>query len=361
MSYRILLVDDEEMIKLSMRKILTETHPAFVIVGEAMDGQEALEIAEREQPHVIITDISMPVMDGLEFIRAVHEKGWNPKIIILSGYSEFDYARQALRFGVADYILKPMRASAVKELLLEMYRKHLEKLEASATKSNLMSHCLNHANVLFEEIWKVDTAGVKKATDEVLDLIVSYELPDELRKDILLDLTAVMRRQAEERGTALVFDLVWREHLGDLFREFREMLLTSVEQVRNGRNWGKYSVIKKGIEVIHSRFSDPAFKLDELLHQLNLSVTHFYNLFKQETGKSFMTYLIEYRMEQAKQLLVRKELKTYEVGERVGYPDYPHFTKVFKKIVGVTPSEYRKNIISHQQFEIAYNDDEIHN
>ncbi|SFT24893.1 response regulator [Paenibacillus sp. BC26] len=343
MSYRILLVDDEPMIKLSMRKILTDTHPDFVIVGDAMDGQEALEMAEREQPHVIITDISMPVMGGLELIRAIHEKGWKPEIVILSGYGEFDYAREALRYGVADYILKPIRVSAVKELMIGLYEKHRERIECCRTKSDLMFQCLQVSGGLFELIWKVDERGVKAAAEEVVRMILSYELPDEQKKESLLDTAAAIRHQAEERGTPLAFDLVWREQLSEMIQDFHGMLLHELGQVRGSRNWGKHSVIHEAIAVIQARYADPQFKLEELLSVLNISVTHFYNMFKQETGKSFISYLIEYRIEQAKGLLSQqKQLKTYEVGERVGYPDYPHFTKLFKKVVGVTPSEYRK-------------------
>ncbi|SDX95400.1 response regulator [Paenibacillus sp. CF384] len=343
MSYRILLVDDEPMIKLSMRKIITDTHPDFVIVGDAMDGQEALELAEREQPHVIITDISMPVMGGLELIRAIHEKGWKPEIVILSGYGEFDYAREALRYGVADYILKPIRVSAVKELMVGLYEKHREKIECSRTKNNLMLQCLQASGGLFELIWKVDEPGVKAAAEEVVRMILSYELPDEQKKESLLDTAAAIRHQSEERGTPLAFELVWREQLPEMIQDFHDMLLHELGQVRSSRNWGKHSAISEAIAVIQARYADPQFKLDELLSVLNISVTHFYNMFKQETGKSFISYLIEYRIEQAKGLFSQqKQLKTYEVGEQVGYPDYPHFTKLFKKVVGVTPSEYRK-------------------
>ncbi|WP_308636789.1 response regulator transcription factor [Paenibacillus silvisoli] len=345
MNYRILLVDDEPMIKLSLRKIITDTHPDFVIVGDAADGQEALEIADREKPHVIITDISMPVMNGLELLQAIHEKGWKPEIIILSGYGEFDYAREALRYGVADYILKPVRISAVKELMLGLYAKHRERMETSFAKGELMCRCLHAAGQLFDRIWLADEPGVNAASDELLTLIQGSDLPEEQKRGTLLDAASALRHQSEERGAAIVFELPWSDKLSELIPSFLAMLRQAVLQVRSSRNWGKQSVIQEAVQVIHARYADPEFKLEELLTRLNLSVTHFYNLFKQETGKSFITYLIEYRIEKAKELLSQSAgCKTYEIGEQVGYPDYPHFTKLFKKVVGVTPSEYRKLI-----------------
>ncbi|MEK8127142.1 response regulator [Paenibacillus filicis] len=347
MAYKILLVDDEQMIKLSLRQILTQMHPDFVIVGEAQDGQEALAIIEAEQPHVIITDISMPVMDGLELIHTIHERGWKPTMIILSGYGEFEYAREAMRYGVADYILKPMRPAAVRELMLGLYGKHMAQQEDALRKSEVISQCIPYADELFEHIWMIHEAGVKETTESVLHLINICALPDELKKGVLLDFAAVIRHKAENRGSRLSIELSWKPQLDDMTEQFRRIFLDTMEQVKASRNWGKQSVTQKAIEVIHTRFADPEFKLEELLAQLNLSVTHFYNLFKQETGKTFMTYLIDCRMTEAKKLLGDPTLKTYEVGERVGYPDYPHFTKLFKKVIGLSPGEYRKNMGIH--------------
>ncbi|REE69677.1 two-component system response regulator YesN [Paenibacillus taihuensis] len=346
MSYRILLVDDEQMIKLSLRKIISETHPDFVIVGDASDGQEALGLAARERPHVIITDISMPVMGGLELIRHIHESGEPTEIVILSGYGEFDYAQEAIRCGVADYILKPMRVSAVKELMLKLYAKHLERIESMQTRSSLSCEFFYDAEALFEMIWKTDEASVLAEAARVQRKITGSELQEEQKRSILLDLAAALQRQAELRGASVAFELQWSERLEELCELFRSMLLHAIQQVRSSRNWGKHPAIREAVQVIESRYADPNLKLDELLNQLGMSVTHFYNLFKQETGKSFITYLIEYRMDEAKALLERnREMKTYEIGERVGYPDYPHFTKLFKKTVGVTPSEYKKLLV----------------
>ncbi|AZN41897.1 response regulator transcription factor [Paenibacillus albus] len=346
MSYRILLVDDEQMIKLSLRKIISETHPDFVIVGDASDGKEALELAARERPHVIITDISMPVMSGIELIRQVHASGERIEIVILSGYGEFDYAQEAIRCGVADYILKPMRVSAVKELMRRLYAAHLERIESMQARSSLSCEAYYDAEALFELVWKADEHAVNGESERILQKLLSCELKDEQKRGILQDTAVALQRQAELRGASVKFELEWDERLDEMNARFVAMLQRGIQQVRGSRNWGKHPAIREAVQVIEARYADPNLKLDELLNQLGMSVTHFYNLFKQETGKSFITYLIEYRMDRAKELLDRhREWKTYEIGERVGYPDYPHFTKLFKKIVGITPSEYKKLLV----------------
>lgn len=104
---RILIVDDEILIRRGIMHYLDWESEGFQIVGEASNGQEALELIEATYPHIIITDIVMPIMDGEELTRIVKEKYPQIQIIILSSYGEFDYVRSAFQRGVVDYILKP--------------------------------------------------------------------------------------------------------------------------------------------------------------------------------------------------------------------------------------------------------------
>ncbi|OCA86603.1 response regulator transcription factor [Bacillus sp. FJAT-27986] len=104
---RILIVDDEILIRQGIKHYLDWESEGFQIVGEASNGQEALEMIEVLSPHIIITDIVMPIMNGEELTRVVKEKYPQIEVIILSSYGEFDYVRSAFQCGVVDYILKP--------------------------------------------------------------------------------------------------------------------------------------------------------------------------------------------------------------------------------------------------------------
>jgi len=103
---RILIVDDEYLVRLGLKTIIDWTEHGYVIAGEASNGREALELFNRTGADVILTDIKMPVMDGLELTRAVREKNKKVKIIILSHYDEFAYAQEAVNLGAFRYILK---------------------------------------------------------------------------------------------------------------------------------------------------------------------------------------------------------------------------------------------------------------
>lgn len=103
---RILIVDDEYLVRLGLKTIIDWAEHGYVIAGEAANGKEALELFDQTGADVILTDIKMPLMDGLELIRAIKEKNKKVKIIILSHYDEFSYAQEAINLGTFRYILK---------------------------------------------------------------------------------------------------------------------------------------------------------------------------------------------------------------------------------------------------------------
>ena len=100
--YRIILVDDEEEVRKSMIKKLDWEAAGFQVVGDAENGQEALEMIEQLEPDVLMTDIRMPYMDGLELVRRIRQKYPSMKVLIFSGFGDFEYAQQAITLDVTE-------------------------------------------------------------------------------------------------------------------------------------------------------------------------------------------------------------------------------------------------------------------
>lgn len=119
---RILIVEDEVKIRLGISRLIT-SHTQHTVVGEAKNGKEGLEMISRYHPQLVISDIRMPVMDGLEMLQESVKLGNHCHFVILSGYSEFEYAQKALRYGVDDYLLKPLAPEDVTELLDKIQKK----------------------------------------------------------------------------------------------------------------------------------------------------------------------------------------------------------------------------------------------
>ena len=114
---KVYLVEDEIIIRQSIKNSIDWEKEGYEFVGDASDGELALPVILKEKPDILITDIRMPFMDGLELSRMVKAELPDIKIVILSGYAEFEYAQQGIQLGVMDYLLKPASVSDVKELL----------------------------------------------------------------------------------------------------------------------------------------------------------------------------------------------------------------------------------------------------
>lgn len=133
--YRVLLVDDEEDIRVGISRKMDWESLGFSLVGEAENGQEALELAEQLRPDVVLTDIRMPFMDGLELCRILTRSLPAARFVLFSGFDDFEYAKQAIQMNVFEYILKPISAQELSEVLdrlkkqLDAHRAEVQNLE----------------------------------------------------------------------------------------------------------------------------------------------------------------------------------------------------------------------------------------
>jgi len=118
--YKILFVDDEEEVRKSIIKLMDWNALGFEIAGEAENGREALEKVTSLEPDVVITDIQMPYMDGLQLAEALQKEYPEKKVVLFSGYDEFEYAKQAIRLGVTGYILKPINIGELTAVLQKL-------------------------------------------------------------------------------------------------------------------------------------------------------------------------------------------------------------------------------------------------
>jgi two-component system, response regulator YesN len=239
---KIIIVDDEELIRMGLVKLLTDAGRGYSVIGCFADGSEALKGLMNSDADVVITDIRMPEMDGMKLIKAVRDMQNTIPFIGLSGYNDFEYARTIFRYGAVDYLLKPVNQS-------ELF-KCLDKI-AEAKGINL---CVE------------ETAGGNKRVVELVKEIIRKEYAKELN-------------------------------------------------------------------------------LEELSQKVFLNPKYLSRIFKNETGINITDYLIYVRIEKAKQMMKdNQEIKIYEVANHIGYADSVFFNKIFKRLVGITPLEFKNKI-----------------
>ena len=139
MNYKVIVVEDEALIRRNIIKKIQTLNLGFNVVGSAMEGKSALDLIESELPELVVTDIQMPIMDGLELVKSLYFTYPNIKVIILSGFHEFEFARQAIQYGVNDYLLKPVVTEQLSTALTKIKLQLDSNLTSLSNLANIKS------------------------------------------------------------------------------------------------------------------------------------------------------------------------------------------------------------------------------
>ena len=152
MAYKAFFVEDEIVTREGIRDNVDWQGHGFEFCGEAPDGEIALPLLQTAQPDVLITDIKMPFMDGLELCKIVHERMPWMKIIILSGHDEFEYAQEAIKLGVTEYLLKPVTAQDLHHVLQRIAAQLEQEKRAQAQLQQLKHQVEENRAALREKL-----------------------------------------------------------------------------------------------------------------------------------------------------------------------------------------------------------------
>lgn len=539
--YKVLIADDEEKVCQLISKIIDWEALGLEIVGIANDGKSAVNLIAEKLPDIVITDIRMPGYDGLELIEKSKQINNNIHFIIISGYRQFDYARKAIKYGVEDYLLKPLREEELLDIIIKMLEKisnekhdqQKEKsmknqietdakrvrenflddlIESTIGKLNslsreecnkiyrcnfvdgyyqaivikpdiprkdynmdsyliLLGKAMNIAEVILtreeglseyiaimkEEgiffllnkaspqtdnqllrkkvtrirnnicglrdlFWDIQvTVGIGKPVEDFSSVpqtiksarhkilsrvfygagtILQGEHPSEKSKvkvgdffdvkskkmlleyfetrnkagvcKILDEMKDIVLKSGEQDGE-LLFGLVkelleififamkninLQKNMNDLHKQIIQNyhICTDVDEifdmlqnyfmhyirlVEKEKEKVEMKPIRDAKKYINENYAKQ-LKLEDMGAMAGFNSSYFSALFKKETGKNFSEYLIEVRIQKAKELLIEKNLGIPEIAERVGYSDMKYFNKIFKKETDLTPSEFRK-------------------
>lgn len=362
---KVFLVEDEAIIRRGIKKNVEWEKNGFEFVGEAGDGEYAYPQILKTEPDILITDIKMPFMDGLELSHLVKKALPNTKIIILSGYNEFEYAKEAITIGISEYLLKPVTAASLTAVL----RKVREEIREEKEKSRLLERYFVSYEKYNEFLDKTDYTGVdRKLINDFLKLGSAGEegmFIDEylaavgennyrsllLRQYMTIDIFFCV--QEFLKGLDGYTDEIPPE-LGDI--KYIPKIVGSEEQTisylkklfafaiaeRDRVSGNRYgSLIDTAKQYLAEHFESNEISLNTVAAQVGVSSSYFSSIFKQETGQSFVEYLTKLRIDKACELLRCTTLRTSEIGERVGYNDPHYFSATFKKVTGISPKDYK--------------------
>lgn len=174
--YRIILVDDEEEVRKSIIRKIDWTAVGFAVVGDAENGEDALEKIENLEPDVVLTDIRMPYMDGLTLAERIRQKYPSMKIVIFSGYDDFEYAKQAIKLNVTEYILKPVNVEELTTILKRIKTNLDEEIEQKRNVNLLRENYKRSLPILREQFLK-DLISRPMDGETVQTLLREYDIP----------------------------------------------------------------------------------------------------------------------------------------------------------------------------------------
>jgi len=173
MSVKVVVVDDEYLVRLGIQETIDWKAHGFEIVGEASDGRKGLELVRKYKPDIVLTDIRMPFMDGLELMARMREEGFSAKIVVLSGYAEFDYVKTAMDHGASTYLLKPIE----NEKLLKTMKQLAQAILEEQQKGALFSILKDELPVIRRQFFRDLMEGILTDWDEIREKAELLHLP----------------------------------------------------------------------------------------------------------------------------------------------------------------------------------------
>ncbi len=202
---KVFLADDEIVIREGIRESFPWDQTPYTLVGEAPDGEMALPMIRDTNPDIVITDIKMPFMDGLELCRTLHEQMPWIGVVVLSGYDEFEYARQCIQLGVREYLLKPINAADLREVLDKVSSQIRAERKSMEHAASLRARMGNNGKFLKEKLISSlfsDESVVEDAAG-VLDQLRSLGCPVPAPWYVVVDAAFTPTESGQEAAAAL--------------------------------------------------------------------------------------------------------------------------------------------------------------
>lgn len=362
--FKVMIVDDMEIMRRQIKRLPVwgETS-GFYIIDEAEDGQEALEKLQIQPVDLLITDIRMPRVNGIELLKECNENSLAACTVFLSEHSEFSFAKEAIQYGIFDYIVKPVNQEELRKLLLKAKDYLKVKEEAKIHVKKLEDKLIEKIDIYYpteqlNSIIKYVLEGDRKAIDVVLIMAdnTAIALENDMMKTAL-----VLQRAYNEIWVSVKTSHEWIEKFLDT-KPYEEISLVQYDNIDLMKIKTKetienlISIINKFI--LYSKKSplireicnyvirniEGEINIGNISEVLFLSKNYVGDIFKQETGMTVGEYITMIKIERAKQLIIDGVLKNYEIAQKLGYNNVEYFGKLFKKNTGLSPLEFKNTL-----------------
>ncbi|SHH58426.1 two-component system, response regulator YesN [Sporobacter termitidis DSM 10068] len=361
--YKTMIVDDYDIYHNDLKALdIWGEKSGFVIVSEASSGREALSKLYAEPVDLLITDIRMPVVDGIELTKKVFEERLCKCVILMSQFSDFEYARQGIAIGAFEYLLKPVEEA---DLMKTLQRAHayISERDEQLSKIDYLNHVLVRqvSDHYPTELLKLLVKNISEASGEAsatakkmletiwsevgFDLLKSAYVINRVLGDLMEAVDKEYSWMSKLSSPAVPEDIDFSKYAG--FPEMEDAFLDIVGRItgtvsRFELGIGSSKLARMACKYVLENI-DAQISLMILSKKLFISSSYLSLLFKEKTGRNLIDYITFVKMERAKILLADFSLKNYEIADKLGF-SVEYFSKLFKKTFNVTPTKYRSSL-----------------
>lgn len=334
---RVVLVDDQELVLQGLSGLIPWEEAGFTIVGRFTSAREAFGFIRAERPDVVMTDIRMPEMSGLELIEALNAAGQKPEIVFISSYRDFDAAKEAIRLGVSRYIVKPFEEDEVLATLAEL-RQRLSRQELPCVDP--LEPLSYRANPAFSRLCSQVSLHAR-----CFLLLSEYafrpaEAPNTCAGALRVHGYVSAWLIAQKKGIPSVPAHAGLSRVHRDFRDFGAFLSEAELSLRGCFAFSEHEQAADIQQYLCERLLDNP-SLDELASHFYLSRTRLCALFRSHTGYSPASFLQHVRLHLSRWRLLHTDMRIREVAESVGYWDTSYFGRLYKREFAMTPEECR--------------------
>ncbi len=343
---KVIIVDDDITALNGLQTLVNWSNANATVVATATDGLIAIELIKEHKPNVVISDIKMNKLDGIGVCKFIYENMPNTKIILVSGHSEFEYAQNAIKYGVSNYLIKPFTRSKIYELeeILSKLSKGFEAETESflyfwsvTLKDEITSSLLSNDIVRMHNILKSDNIAMHfKGTSanmfgvQLLNFLYLYQAELNMNEELL---------QKQKSADIQTFcSIVNNDEKFDFVVERYITMMNSVSAMKSDYT---EPVIAGAVGLIEQHYTEADFNITTLADELHISPQYLSTAFKEALGVTPSSYIANKRLQKAKEYLADVRIPINEVALKCGFIDAKYFSKFFKKNTDLTPSEYR--------------------
>ena len=396
--YKTLFVDDERLIREGISNLIDWERITGQELTLAENAKVALKYLEHEKYEIVISDIYMQDMNGIELAKCIKGKWPDVVVILLSAYEDFDYARKAIEAGVFKYLLKPV----IPEELEDAVNEAISQVKINEEKKKRIDHSQevleDYRRELKKNLWKDILSGNMRNEDEIFErfekmnmsknispiYVVVYKTDDEsmlYQNQVAIDKVVsscfegyidtvfmdnyivILLKKENAKSVLYAFgDLVkemfhFEVYMGEgkTVKDLSTLHMSvesakyNIQKNRANKKDEPTQIVLAAVEMIRKEIENVDFNINTIANALYLTPAYFSRVFKRKMGMTCIDFIKNYRINLAKELLQNTDLSIQQISEKTGYATVYYFSQQFKQVTGESPGSFRKK---RQKFDV---------